>query len=65
MNRFVTANDITPNRCTVIDSFSSHAAAEASIESDDEAGVFELLDGTDELAAGTRAFHDDNATIWL
>lgn len=62
--RYYTANDITPNRCTILDSFATHAAAEAAIETDDDAGVFELRDGSDAIEPGARAYHLDG-TVWL
>jgi hypothetical protein len=53
-----TANDITPNRCTITGVYSTSQAAEAAVESDDESGVFELGDGP-EPEVGERAYHRD------
>ncbi len=38
---YVTANDITPSRCTVTGCYTRLSAAEAAVESDDMSGVFE------------------------
>ena len=56
--KYVTATDITPNRCTVTGVYSSEQAAQAAIESDDEQGCFEYLITADgeEPAEGARIY---------
>jgi hypothetical protein len=60
-----TANDITPNRCTITGRFASMAQAQAAIESDDESGYFEAASAGDasDMAIGTLACHL-NGVCW-
>lgn len=59
--RYYTANDITPNRCTITGVYESRSDAEGAIEAEDESGCFESSDSG--LTEGTRAYHLDE-TCW-
>jgi len=56
-----TANDITPNRCTITGRYESETAARAAIESDDASGCFEAasIGDASDMPIGTRAYHRD------
>ncbi len=58
---YYTANNITPNRCTITGQHSSRDLAEAAIEGDDESGVFQSSE--DGLAQGALAYHR-RGEIW-
>jgi hypothetical protein len=55
MEKYYTANDITPNRCTITGCYSRRSEAEAAVESDDLAAVFS---SEQDLDLGTRAVQD-------
>ena len=55
---YVTANDITPSRCTVTGCYTRESAAQAAVESDDNSGVFEAYE---DMAEGARVWHRDGA----
>lgn len=61
-----TANDITPNRCTITGRYTTMAAAQAAIESDDDSGYFEAASTGDssDLEIGVRAYHLDGV-CWV
>ena len=60
--KFAVANDITPNRCTILSLHETAAEAQAWADDDEQAGVFELTLSA-ELMVGDRAYHLDG-TAW-
>ncbi len=57
MNKFITADDVTHNRCTVIGLYASRCAADVAAETDDEMQVFEIADDSDEIKPAMRVHH--------
>ena len=56
-----TANDITPNRCTITGCYESETAAREAIETDDQSQYFCAASTGDasDMTEGTRAYHRD------